>query len=111
MAAQASSLQKSATSTTTLNIPSSAVTHSTTALITSQANNETNNESIGAPVTASGTVVNATTVSLQNNVAGNDADQNALRQVLRMSTTQDARNHLPQTVHVLIWIELKFRCS
>lgn len=103
MAAQASSLQNSVTNTTALNMPPSTVTHSTTTLVTSQVNNETNNALDMVTVTAGATVVNATTVSLQNNVAANDIDQNALRQVLRMSTTQDVRNHLPQSVVVLIF--------
>lgn len=83
-------------------MPPSTVTHSTTALVTSQVNTETNSALNMATVTASAVAVNATAVSLQNNVAGNDIDQNALRQVLRMSATQDARNHLPQTVHILM---------
>uniref|UniRef100_A0A1I8ENS2 Not1 domain-containing protein n=1 Tax=Wuchereria bancrofti TaxID=6293 RepID=A0A1I8ENS2_WUCBA len=100
MAAQASSLQNSVTITTALNMPPSTVTHSATALVTSQVNSEMNNALNMATVTAGSTAVNATTVSLQNNVAGNDIDQNALRQVLRMSTTQDARNHLPQALEM-----------
>lgn len=104
MAAQASSLQNSVTITTALNMPPSNVTHSATALVTSQVNSEMNNALNMATVTAGATAVNATTVSLQNNVAGNDIDQNALRQVLRMSTTQDARNHLPQAAVIPAWL-------
>uniref|UniRef100_A0A0R3RZ71 NOT2_3_5 domain-containing protein n=1 Tax=Elaeophora elaphi TaxID=1147741 RepID=A0A0R3RZ71_9BILA len=100
MAAQASSLQNSITYTTALNMPPSTVTHSTTALITSQVNSETNSALNMATVTAGVAAVNATTVPLQNNIAGNDIDQNALRQVLRMSTAQDTRNHLPQTLQM-----------
>lgn len=102
MAAQASSLQNSVINTTALNMPPSTVTHSTTALITSQVNSETNSALNMSTVTAGAAALSSSAVSLQNNMAGNDIDQNALRQVLRMSTTQDSRNHFPQAVCTLI---------
>lgn len=104
MAAQASSLQNSVTNTTALNMSPSTVTHSATALVTPQVNSETNSALNMSTVTAGAAAINSASVSLQNNIAGNDIDQNALRQVLRISTTQDARNHMPQTVHILIFI-------
>ncbi|VDK33140.1 unnamed protein product [Gongylonema pulchrum] len=42
--------------------------------------------------------------SLHNDLTANDIDHNALRQVLRISTTQESRNHLPQTAVIPCWL-------
>ncbi|VDM98344.1 unnamed protein product [Thelazia callipaeda] len=106
MAAQASSLHNSLNNSSALNLPPA---HSTpTPVVTSQVNTDTSNSSAhsNATVTAATAIVNnATTVSMQNStVASSDIDQNALRQVLRMSNAQESRNQLPQVAMIPAWL-------
>lgn len=103
MAAQVSSevasLHNSLPNAPVLNVSPATVAHSAT-VVTPQMNDS----GTGNMVSAAAAVTVA--ASLQNAVTANEIDQNALRQVLRMSSTHDPRNQLPQTVFFAAFFKL-----